>query len=553
LADIAAAQSATETASQWKGLRIARPRPTCFDIRAALQDNEYEVIFMFERYQKHDGMSPAVFVAGLFQETNAFGPLPTGLDSFTGRFSVGNRVATSPPPFPEALLGNLERRAASGELRLIRGPAAGAHPGGLVSRFAYESLRDHILAALAAARPIDIVALDLHGAMIAQGYLDCEGDLLARIRELAGPTVAIGALLDPHCHLSPAMATAADVLIAYKEYPHIDFRERADELVRILLRASRGEARPHTAVWDAGVIGVYHTNRPEVRTLVDRMKSWEQTGRILSASLIHGFPWGDSPDLGTRALVVSDGDTATADRLAAELAESAQSVAVHSPAHAIPLATALEQLAETASVGSPIVWADSADNPGGGAAGDSTYVLRALLERGETEVCLGPLWDPAAVAVAFNVGVGGRTAIRLGGKAGPLSGEPLDLQVEVLALANQASQTFAGAQFPLGRCAALRCAGVDVVVTTERDQARGIDLFTGMGIQPTDKRLIVVKSSQHFYDSFSRIAGRVVYLDCPGSLRPHLGSYPYRHASRPRWPLDAIPPAPRRVLLRESR
>lgn len=508
---------------------------------------------MSERYQKHVSVSPTVFAAALVQETNTFGPLPTGLDSFIGRFSIGDRNSTGQPPFPEALLGSLERRAGSGELRLIHGPVAGAHPGGVVTRFAYESLRDHILTTLTAGPPIDIVALHLHGAMIAQGYLDCEGDLLTRVRELMGPAVVIGALLDPHCHLSREMVTAADVLIAYKEYPHVDFRERADELVAILLRVSRGEVRPHTAVWDSGVIGIYHTNRPEVRTLVDRMRTWEDTGRILSASLIHGFPWGDSPDLGTRALVISDGDLAAADRLAAELADSAQSVAIGSPTCETPLATALEQLTDSASIGSPTVWADSADNPGGGAAGDSTYVLRALIERGATGVCLGPLWDPAAVAVAFNVGVGGYTAIRLGGKTGPLSGEPLDLQVEVLALANQASQTFAGAQFPLGRCAALRCAGIDVVVTTERDQARGIDLFTGLGVQPTGKRLMVVKSSQHFYDSFSKTAAKVVYLDCPGSLRPHLESYPYQHVSRPRWPLDAAPSAPRRVLLRESR
>jgi microcystin degradation protein MlrC len=497
-------------------------------------------------------MSPTVFAAALAQETNSFGPLPTGLDSFSGRFRVGDRISTSEPPFPQALLGALERCATSGELRLIRGPVAGAHPGGIVSRFAYESLRDHILTTLAAAAPVDIVALHLHGAMIAEGYLDCEGDLLTRVRQLLGPTVIIGALLDPHSHLSHEMVTAADALIAYKEYPHVDFRERAEELVRILLRAHRGEVQAHTAVWDAGVIAIYHTNRPEVRTLVARMRAWEDTGRILSASLIHGFPWGDSPDLGTRALVIA-GDPAVADQLAAELADSAQSVAVHTRSSETTLTDALEQLSDAASAGAPIVWADTADNPGGGAAGDSTYVLRALLRRGATAVCLGPLWDPMAVAVAFNVGVGGHAAIRLGGKTGPLSGDPLDLQVEVLALAEDASQTFAGEKFPLGRAAALRCAGIDVVVATERDQARGIDLFTRFGIRPTDKRLIVVKSSQHFYDSFSKIAARIVYLDCPGSLRPSLKSYPYRRVSRPLWPLDTQPPAPRRVLLRESR
>jgi microcystin degradation protein MlrC len=495
-------------------------------------------------------MSPAVFTAALAQETNAFGPLPTGLESFSGRFAVAGHASAGVPPFPESLLENLERRAADGELRLVCGPVAGAHPGGLVTRVAYESLRDRILAALEAARPVDIVALHLHGAMSAEHYPDCEGDLLAGIRAQLGPAAIIGALLDPHAHLSPGMLAAADILVAYKEYPHVDFRERADELVELLLRVARGAARPHAALWDSGVIGIFHTHLPEVRALVDRMQHWERSGRALTVSLIHGFPWGDTADLGTRALVITDNDPAGADRLAAELAAAAQTLALERPLETIPLDHALRELARYHSAGSPIVWADTADNPGGGAAGDSTYVLAALLERGEAGVCLGPLWDPMAVDVAFNVGVGGQTPLRLGGKAGPLSGAPLDVHAEVLALADDASQTFAGARLPLGRAAALRCKGVDVVVATQRDQARGTDLFTNLGIELLDKRLIVVKSSQHFYESFAKIAGRIVYLGCPGSLQSDLKSYAYQHVSRPRWPLDAAPAAPWRVAAR---
>lgn len=494
-------------------------------------------------------MSPAVFTAALAQETNVFAPLPTGLQSFTGRFAAAGHRAAGEPPFPEALLSSLERRAARGELRLARGPVAGAHPSGLVTRLAYESLRDQILDTLAAALPVDIVALQLHGAMIADCHPDCEGDLLARVRAMSGSAAVIGALLDPHAHLSERMLAAADVLVAYKEYPHTDFRERAEELVELMLRIARGAVRPHSALWDAGVIGVFHTNLPEVRALVQQMQDWERSGRALSVSLIHGFPWGDSADLGTRALVIADGDPAGADRLAAELAAKAQALAMQAPVRTTTLERALQELA-LRQAEAPIVWADSADNPGGGAAGDSTYVLAALLERGEVGVCLGPLWDPMVVEIAFNAGVGSRTPIRLGGKTGPLSGAPVDVDAEVLGLAADASQTFAGARFSLGRAAALRCSGIDVIVTTERDQARGTDLFTNLNVQPETMRLIVVKSSQHFYESFSKIASRVVYLDCPGSLRSDLKSYPYEHVSRPRWPIDATPAAPWQVATR---
>jgi microcystin degradation protein MlrC len=489
-------------------------------------------------------------MAALAQETNVFSPLPTGLQSFSGRFRLAGSHSCSEPPFPEALRHALEKRAAAGHLQWVEGPVAGAHPGGTVTRLAYESLRDQILAQLAAVQDIDIAALHLHGAMTADGYPDCEGDLLVKIRALLGPAVVVGALLDPHAQLSDAMLESTDILVAYKEYPHTDFRERAEELVELLLETQAGEIEPTAALWDSGVIGVFHTNLPEVRKLVERMRDWESSRQALSVSLIHGFPWGDVADLGTRALVICDGDLATAERLALELAEAAQALAAHAPSRATPLDVALEELAGRETTGRPIVWADSADNPGGGAAGDSTYVLAALLAHGVENACLGPLWDPGAVQVAFDAGVGARLAMRVGGKTGPLSGSPVDAEVAILALAEDASQTFAGATLPLGRTAVLRCAGIDVVVTSQRDQARGIDLFANLGVDPHARRLIVVKSSQHFYDSFAPIADHIVYLDCPGGLQLDLRQYRYRHVRRPRWPLDATPPRPWRVATR---
>lgn len=495
-------------------------------------------------------MSPRVFFSALAQETNVFSALPTGMESFTGRFEVPGYIARSAPPFPESLLAGLQRLQEQGAIHLTVGPVAGAQPSGIVTARAFEALRDAILAQVDATLPLDIVALHLHGAMIAEGEPDCEGDLLTRIRDKVGDRTLIGALLDPHAHLSTRMLESADILIAYKEYPHTDFRERAAELIDLLLRAHRGSIKPCAALWDAGVIGVFHTHRAEVRALVDRMQSWERGGEALSVSLIHGFPWGDTQDFGTRALVISDDDLPKAQRLAAALATAAQAVAIESPIATTPLETALCQLPAARPAEGPVVWADTADNPGGGAAGDSTYVLAALHERGFEGACLGPLWDPGVVDIAFNLGVGGSSQIRLGGKTGVHSGAPLDLHAQVIALDAEAFQTFAGERFRLGRSAALRCAGIDVVVTSVREQARGTDLFTRLGIPLTEKRLVVVKSSQHFHDAYASIASKIVYVDCAGSLQSDLTAFRYQNLVRPRWPIDASPVAPWSVTTR---
>lgn len=494
-------------------------------------------------------MPPIAFVAGLAQETNVFSPLPTGFSEFGGRYEVNGSSRAEAPPFPESLLLGGRRRALEGLIALREGPTAGAHPGGIVTRAAYEAFRAAILSALAAALPVDIVAIHLHGAMIADGYDDCEGDLLGHLRALAGPGCAIGAMIDPHAHLSPAMVRACDVLVAYKEYPHVDFRERAEEVWDLLIAKQRGAIAPTPAIWDSGVIGIFHTSRPEVRALVKRMREIERSGAALSVSLIHGFPWGDGPDFGTRALAICDGDAGTAEAIAREIATLARAIALSSPDTSLTFADAMRRIEADGPGDRPYVLADSADNPGGGAAGDSTFVLAAMLDRGVTAACIGPLWDPQAVAIAFSAGLGARLSLRIGGKTGPLSGNPIDLEVEVIGLDAHARQDFAGEPFPLGRAAAVRGSGIEIVLVSERDQARGPDLFTGLGVRLEDKRMIVVKSSQHFHDGFAPLARAVMYLDGPGSLQSDLRHYAYRNIGRPRWPIDGEAPLPRSIPL----
>jgi microcystin degradation protein MlrC len=490
-------------------------------------------------------MRPHLFVAGLAQETNAFGPLPTTLEDFSGRFQTPGRHDASTPPFPESLLNETRKRAADNRCTLTEGPTAGAHPSGIVTRDAYEQLRDAILIALGATLPVDIVALHLHGAMCAEGYPDCEGDLLMRIRDIVGPKAKIGAMLDPHANLSAAMVAASNILIAYKGYPHTDFRERAVEVVDLLLAAHAGTIDPVSSVWDAGVIGIFHTTTPQGRSLVAHMQAMEERGDALSASLIHGFPWADTEDMGTRALVITNGNRDAS--LAEYLAREAALIAPAIMPRATPLADAFAAF-ERAREAGLTVFADGPDNPGGGAGGDSTFVLRELLDRNIAHACLGPLWDPISVAAAFGAGVGAQTDLVIGGKAGPLSGQPIRANVEIRHLAPEGWQTFAGTRFGLGRCATVRLDGIDVLLASERDQARGTDLFTNHGVDLAEKKLAVVKSSQHFYESFSRVASRIVYLDCPGSLQTDLSRISYRHVHRPRWPIDPVGAQPSRIF-----
>jgi microcystin degradation protein MlrC len=222
-----------------------------------------------------------VFAAALATETNTFSPLPTGWASFAeGELFRKGSLPDAATLFT-APIWAARRRAEREGWQVAVGLCASAQPGGPTTRRTYEALRDELLADLRSAWPVDMVVLGMHGAMVADGYDDCEGDLLERVRDIVGPDVPVGAELDPHCHLSARMLANATVLICYKEYPHTDFVERGVELVDLCAAAARGRVRPVMSVHDCRTMGIFHTSREPMRGFVDRIKSLEGRDGIL--------------------------------------------------------------------------------------------------------------------------------------------------------------------------------------------------------------------------------------------------------------------------------
>ena len=479
-----------------------------------------------------------VFSGSLATETNTFAPMPTGLSTFhdRGYFGAGQHPEQMTFFAGPLCAARLRGRAAGWDL--VEGMVAGAQPSGTTTRYAYETLREELLNDLRKALPVDMVVLGLHGAMVADGYDDCEGDLLARVRDIVGPDVVVGAELDPHSHLTPLMVEQADLLIAFKEYPHTDVLERGLELVDLCAAMVQKKIRPVAAMVDCDMIVTMHTSRQPARGFVDRIQALEGKDGVLSISVAHGFAWGDVPEMGTKLLVYTDGNAPQAQALARQLADELiglrEALAITFP----DVDGALDQaLAQGAG---PVVISDGADNPGGGAAGDSTFFLRRMVERGISNAALGPLWDPIAVRIAFDAGVGARLTVRVGGKISPLSGDPIDLDCTVKALFPAMVMTgLANTPVPLGDCALIDANGIEIVLITTRNQAMGMDLFTQLGCVLESKALIVVKSSQHFYASFSQVAKHVIYAAAPGSVTLDLDALPYRKARLPKWPLKA--------------
>jgi microcystin degradation protein MlrC len=484
-----------------------------------------------------------VFLGGIVTETNTFSPIPTGFEDYEVIRDLGHAAQGS------ALQAFADEAAQRGD-DLAFGLYAFAMPAGITTRAAYTRLKGELLERLRAALPVQAVLLPLHGAMVADGVDDAEGDLIEAVRDVVGPEVIIGVHIDLHCHLTERMLRHANAIVIYKEYPHTDMAERARELYALVADAAAGRTRPTMAMSDCKMMGIYPTTAEPMRSFVDAMIAAEGAAGVLSLSLGHGFPWGDVPDSGARMLAITDGDAAAAQRLADEWAARFHAIRREATVRPLPLGEALDRaVALRGAVAGPVVVADQADNAGGGAPSDATFALRALLERGIEDAALAMMWDPVVVRLARSAGVGARLQVRLGGKMGPTSGDPLDVDVTVMGvvdgLVQRWPQTVGAYDNPAGDAVHLRVhglaggeagPGVDVIVNSRRGQVLGVEPFTAFGIPLAAGRILIVKSIQHFYAAFGPIAGGVIYMAAPGAVAPIMQEIPLVRADLHKYP-----------------
>lgn len=480
-----------------------------------------------------------VFCASIATETNTFSPLRTDFADFAQSFYAAPSEHPETPTLCSAVFPALRKRALAGEIELIEGTATWAEPGGLVNARTWERLRDEVLGQLRAALPVDAVVLGLHGAMIADGCVDCEGMLIEAAREIVGPNTRIGVTFDPHSHLSARRVDNADIITVFKEFPHTDFVETGEACVDLTLRAVRGEISPVMSVFDVRMIDVLPTSRAPMRGFVDKMLALEADKTALSISTIHGFMAGDSPDLGAKVIVISDDDNKGGDELAQKLGTELFSFRGNTKPEFLTVETALNQARDATS--GPVVIADVWDNPGGGVAGDSTILLRVAMEMNISSMALGTIWDPMAVRLCHAAGEGAKLELRFGGKTSAFAGEPIDAVVTVVKVATNAVQSFGESIVPLGDCAVVRVNDIEVVLNSNRSQTFSPDLFTNLGIDIASKQVVAVKSTNHFHGAFAPIADEILYAAVDGPYPNDPTKTKYTRLTRKLWPIVEAP------------
>ena len=426
-------------------------------------------------------------------------------------------------------------------MEVVAGPFFNAEPSAPATATAWRQIREQILDALHAAMPVDIVFLCLHGAQMAEAVDDCEGALIAAAREVVGSDVAIGVLLDLHANVTSAMCANANLTVSCREYPHIDYAQRAWEMLPVLRKIAHGVVRPVTRAYRIPATGVFPTTEEPMRSFVSRSRDVQGRPGVLMVSANHGFEGSDVPFMGATVIVTTDNDEALAERTLSEVATNFLTIVVGTTWSGLGVSEAIDE-ALRQPVG-PVVIADRSDNAGAGAASDSTFILAELIERGVTNASLGMIWDPMAVRACHDAGVGAKLPLRIGGKAGRLSGDPIDADVEVISIRDDAMQALFGQgppREPLGKSAAVRIGGIDVVMTSRRQQVFSPHCFTEHGIDLQRRHIVVVKSMQHFMGGFAPIASHIVRCDGPGSATVNMTKIPFRRIKRPMMGLDPV-------------
>jgi microcystin degradation protein MlrC len=393
-----------------------------------------------------------------------------------------------------------------------------------------------MLETLHASAPVDGVLLDLHGAMVCAHLSDGDGELLRRIRKAVGDSTPIVASLDLHANISDLMVEQASLLETYRTYPHVDMGDtgaRSADLLDLLLK--QGLARfPASAMrrTDFLIPPVWGC------TLVDPAKSIYQHlvdqihGEVEAVSLACGFPLSDVPEAGPVVLAYGFDETrvnAAADSLLAEIEqrESEFGGRLYNAQEAVSEAMRL-------SVGAsgPVMLADSQDNPGGGGPGDTTEILRSLVQQHAQDAVVGMISDADAAQAAHRAGTGATINISLGGKSGYPGSYPLTAEFQVLAVSDgrfrATGPMLDGAEMDLGLTALLEVGGVRVVVGSKAVQTLDQSMFRHLGIEPARQKIIAIKSSIHFRNDFQEISAAVLPVISPGPVTIDLSKVPFQ-------------------------
>lgn len=492
-----------------------------------------------------------VALLGLMLESNSFAPV-TGKDDFLDRLYVAGdefsaELTAAESKLPTELRSFNSAMNASANWQPVPILIGLVEAGGPIDHAFFEETISDMRARLEAAMPLDAVYICNHGAMITTENRDPDGEIFSMVREIVGPDVPVVATLDLHGNVSDRMVEAVDAVIAYRTNPHVDMAERGREAAATLNEMFDG-LKPAAALIRLPVTPPTVTLLTASGPYADLINYGQSlvTDEILNVSILGGFAYADTPKNGLAIIVTARSDKAAAEALAKKIAVRAWS----EHERYVPKLTSLDDALTVAiragkdSSLRPVILADVADNPGGGASGNTTYILEGLVEGGAKGAVLGVFNDPALANEALQVGEGASFRAVFNREETPPFSRRFEADATVVRIRDGdcvgRRGFYAGRRLNLGTTALLDLGGVQVVVISIRTQCADPVFFEMMGIDIAEARSVVVKSRGHFRAGFDEFFApeQVIEVDAPGLSSPVLSRFDFKHLPRPVFPID---------------
>ena len=489
-----------------------------------------------------------VVIAMMKHETNTFSPVPTPIERFARGFPMPPRGRDAYEAFKDtgSAMGAYIDLAEREGWEIVTPIAAQASPSAPVQDSAYQEITDAICDAVAGG--CDAVMLDLHGAMVTESREDGEGGLMVRLREIA-PDVPIAVALDMHTNLYPEIVDNATTLAGYTTYPHIDNYETGIRAGEALIKAIKGEARPVLAWGNRPMLP--HVMRQGTgdfpnKELQERVKAMEASGEAMAVTLFTGFPHADIRNAGLSVCVVTDGDLATAEKLRDELLDSAWNDREAWVCQIEPLEESMARAKK--STDGPVVLLDHYDNSASGGTQDTTTVLAAILEAGLEDVAVFAICDPEAVRTLIKAGVGNEITLSLGGKMDMpsigITGEPITVTGTVKLISDGLYKNLGpastGLLMDMGPTVVLDTGRVEIVVISRQQEPNDKNCLLSLGIDPTRKKYLMLKSRIHYRAGYGDIATEVIECAGTGVCTSDYSQLTFENVRRPIYPLDLI-------------
>ncbi|HVU90563.1 MAG TPA: M81 family metallopeptidase [Pirellulales bacterium] len=484
-----------------------------------------------------------VGIVALLQESNTFLERPTSLERFRENLLVtGDAVRGALAEAHHEVGGFFQGLDVAG-IEAVGIFAARALPYGCVTAEACESLTEILDAAWEQAGELDGLLVAPHGATVGEDAPDFDGYWLGRVRSKLGRQKPIIGTLDPHANLSPAMIAATDTLIAYRTNPHLDQRQRGLEAASLMVRTLRGAIRPvQRACFPPLAINIERqlTAAEPCLGLLETSRRLRERPGVLTSSILLGFPYSDVAEMGSAAIVATDGDESLAQELADELGMAMWNRRDELVGQLVDIPTALDKAQQLSG---RVCLLDMGDNVGGGSPADGTLIAHELLARG-----MGPsfvcLYDPAAVEIARTAGVGATVQLSAGGHTDKEHGPPLALEARVWAFAEgrwkETEPRHGGiVDFDQGLTAIVRAGPLLVMLTTRRMAPLSLGQLTACGVDPTAFRYLIAKGVHSPVAAYEPVCSHFVRVDTPGVTTADMNKLTYQHRRRPMFPFEA--------------